>query len=36
MTDRQAPLMRLDIILPKIREHTKNARHLHVVARIAL
>lgn len=36
MTDRQAALMRLDIILPMIRAHTKDARHLHVAARIAL
>ena len=36
MTDRQADQMRLDIILPRIREHTKDARRLHVAARIAL
>lgn len=36
MTDRQADQMRLDIILPRIREHTKDARRLHIAARIAL
>ena len=36
MTDRQAAFMRLDIILPKIRAHTEDARRLHVAARIAL
>ena len=36
MTDRQAALMRLDIILPRIREHTKDTRRLHAAARLTV